>query len=331
MSRSYAFPLHLSPFTADSLVSIDGTATEESSLRLSLLPENARDVAGNEEMWRIAQRGAFERARANAFIGRDVLAMSMPTDLFSLMRSLSWPAMQASLLEILALVVEDEDPDESLSVVLDECTWQALRRYMAFRRDFGPAGSGAHTGELTSRELAQSVEILLRLAEKSDRWRVPVTCLYVKNAKTPQARRNVRDLAEDRYGKCNQVEHKAFWTLYSLHSPLQSALKGVDAAELSKLLRDSVNRDPNAIPQALQLRKTLIAAKQHKHAFTELPADIVEEHIVPNILLTLLQVTAAPDPILAAPLESQISQDAAKGFLQKDWSQQGPLCGVDRT
>lgn len=127
MARFYAFPLDPSPLATAAVVSKDCTATEETSLRLSLLPESARDVAENEEVWRIAQRGAFEPARATAFTSREVLAMSLPTELYNLLRSLSRSALRVSLLEILALVVEDEDPGDSLSAVLDSSTWHAVR------------------------------------------------------------------------------------------------------------------------------------------------------------------------------------------------------------
>lgn len=179
-------------------------------------------------------------------------------------------------------------------------------------------------------ELAQSVEILLRLAEKSDRWRVPVTCLYVKTQRSPQARRSIRDLSEERYEKRNQAEHNALWRLYSLHRPLQKALKGVGAAELSTLLCEAVKRDPDAVPQALQLRSTLIAAKQNARAFTELPVDIVEEHIVPNILLTVLQADAAREPVSSATdagLNAQTATDADFASNNRA-AQQGIFCGA---
>lgn len=320
MARSYVFPLDSSPSSAATVVSKECTAAEETSLRLSLLPESARDVAENEEVWRVAQRGAFEPSRAKAFTSRDVLAMSLPTELYTLLRSLSWSALRASLLEILALVVEDEDPGDSLSAVLDQATGDALRRYMAIRRELPVSPARSRTGGLQPRELAHAVEILLRVAEKSDHWRVPVTCLYVRTAKGPDARRCIRDLSEERFGKHNQGEHNALWTLYSLHTPLQKALKDVDAAELSTLLCEAVKREPHAVLQALQLRSTLIAAKMNAHAFTELPVDVVEEHIVPNILLTFLQAVAARELVPSAAdaaLSTQIGD-----FRLNDWAAQ---------
>lgn len=309
MPRTYAFAADSPQVQRHPVHSLHRTATDESSLRLSLLPEDKTDVVQNEEIWKVANDCAFEPTRANTFVDGDVLAIGVPTELYSLLRSLSLPAMRASFLEILALVVEDENPDDSFSRVVDEDTRQALSTYMAIRKDPDAPLSGPHTGGLKPRELARSVETLLRLAEQSDQWRLPVTCLYVRAAQPRCSRMSIRDLSAKRRGK-NQAEHELMWKLYSLHRPLLAALKNVDAPDLSMLLRDTVMRDPDAIPQALRLRHTLIAAKREANVFRELPAEVVEEHVVPNILLTLLQGAihesppASPDSVDATKIDA---------------------------
>jgi hypothetical protein len=292
-------------------VALSDTTVDRTSLRLSLLPATAADVAVNKFLWLAAQDTEFDAGVGRAVLRVDPMVLAFPAAIHELLQSLSFPALQATLMELLALVVEDEDPLVALDATLDLDTRAALDAHMDARNDLEAPPHGQRTGRLEPRELAHSVETLLRHAGHSAAWRVNVPCLRVvqRPPEVASAQRSPRLSIRQqgpRGGRRNGADRATLFGMHTAYHPLRKAVKciGVPADTLAALVRHALAADSAIVPHAWSVHDLLVAASRRPRKaaapepgadtrVTHLPLDVVETQLGPRVLLAIL---GAPAP-----------------------------------
>lgn len=145
----------------------------------NLYPACRRDLLVNDLLWRVAQKGEYDPADGNILLENNILSLAMPHKFFSFLANISRQDLHVCMLQVLALIAEDEDA-EGLALMrseLDETVWTDLENYMATTA--GPSSIDGTT-EL-GLKLRRDVEMLLRLCYLSP-WKIDVYAAYV----TPQ-------------------------------------------------------------------------------------------------------------------------------------------------
>lgn len=146
----------------------------------NLYPANKRDLKVNHLLWTVAQHGEYHPSDGNLLLENNVLSLAMPSKFFTFLEHVSEQYLKLCMLEVLALIAEDEDA-EGLALMkseLEESVWDDLNTYMAVHSD-----QRVRIDSTTDQgfRLMRDVETLLRLCYLSP-WKIDVYAVYV----TPQ-------------------------------------------------------------------------------------------------------------------------------------------------
>lgn len=143
----------------------------------NLYPAKQTDLQINHLIWNAAQRGEYSPSDGNLLLQNNILSLSMPRDFFHFLRSVSEEELKQSMLEVLALIAEDED-HEGLSLMkseLEPSIWEDLMRYM---RPTGTTSCRMDVRSEEGRKLMTAVESLLRFCYLSP-WKIDIYASYI--------------------------------------------------------------------------------------------------------------------------------------------------------
>lgn len=144
---------------------------------LNLYPASKSDLDVNFVLWQVANSGEYHPAQWNRVLRANVFAVVMSEELCNFLQSVTYEQLILCILEVLALIAEDEDA-EGLKLMQSELApsiWNRLEPYMRTRP---PANTRCSQ---TSDKLLTDVEILLRMCYLSP-WKVDVYTSYITTA-----------------------------------------------------------------------------------------------------------------------------------------------------
>lgn len=279
----------------------------------NLYPACRRDLLLNNLLWRVAQKGEYDPADGNVLLENNVFSLAMPHKFFSFLAGISREDLHVCMLQVLALIAEDEDA-EGLALMrseLDETVWSDLENYMA-------KGGGASTIDGSTElglKLMRNVEMLLRLCYLSP-WKIDVYAAYV----TPQDMAtvlsdtsrgldigvNVADRKLVRSGARRPVsagpvvskgaspprmratsKTMVFWKLFLDWRRYRKVLvqgMGIDAAEVTSAMLHSIVEGTQKV--AWERAELVMASSlQRDNLFSSLPREVVFNIVAPYVLL----------------------------------------------
>lgn len=143
----------------------------------NLYPASKRDLQVNDLLWRVAHEGEYRPEEGNLLLENNVISLAMPHKFFSFLARISRQELKTCMLQVLALIAEDEDA-EGLALMqseLEDSVWQDLTRYMANRGLQNPLIDSATE---QGRNLMRDVEMLLTLCYLSP-WKIDVYTGYI--------------------------------------------------------------------------------------------------------------------------------------------------------
>lgn len=146
----------------------------------NLYPACRRDLQVNDLLWRVAQSGEYDPQDGNLLLENNVLSLAMPYRFFDFLRGISREDLKTCMLQVLALIAEDEDA-EGLALMkseLDDSVWDDLTSYMSTQ---GDGVTRIDTATVKGLKQMRAVEMLLHLCYLSP-WKIDVYASYV----TPQ-------------------------------------------------------------------------------------------------------------------------------------------------
>lgn len=146
----------------------------------NLYPACRRDLQVNDLLWRVAQCGEYDPQDGNLLLENNILSLAMPYTFFEFLRGISREDLKTCMLQVLALIAEDEDA-EGLALMqseLDDSVWDDLTNYMSKQ---GDRVAKIDTATARGLKLMRDVEMLLHLCYLSP-WKIDVYASYV----TPQ-------------------------------------------------------------------------------------------------------------------------------------------------
>lgn len=184
----------------------------------NLYPASQRDLQVNDLLWRVAHEGEYRPGDGNLLLENNVLSLAMPHKFFSFLAGISREDLKTCMLQVLALIAEDEDA-EGLALMrseLEDSVWNDLNEYMATRGAYTPLLDGTTERGV---KLMRDVEMLLTLCYLSP-WKIDVYVGYI----TPQ----------DMSMVLSEAQRNA-------NSPAGSALPAQDVSD-RKLVRSSARR-----------------------------------------------------------------------------------------
>lgn len=143
----------------------------------NLYPACQRDLQINRLLWQLAQTGEYNPSQGNLLLENNVLSLAMPTKFFHFLSKTSEQDLKLCMLEVLALIAEDEDL-EGLALMkseLADSVWNDLSKYME-KHDNQNSRIDSTTPE--GLRLMCDVEMLLRLCYLSP-WKIDVYAGYI--------------------------------------------------------------------------------------------------------------------------------------------------------
>lgn len=267
----------------------------------------------NDLLWRVAQQGEYDPANGNVLLENNVFSLAMPHKFFSFLAGISRKDLHTCMLQVLALIAEDEDA-EGLALMrseLDETIWNDLENYMA-------SSGGTSTIDGTTElglKLMRDVEMLLRLCYLSP-WKIDVYAAYV----TPQDMATVLlDTSRGSDMSANVVDRKlvrsgarrpvsagpivskgaspprmratsktmVFWKLFLDWRRYRKVLVqglGIDAADATTTMLHSIAEGTQKM--AWERAELVMASSvQQGNLFSSLPKEVIFNIIAPYVLL----------------------------------------------
>ncbi|PXF45452.1 hypothetical protein BWQ96_04750 [Gracilariopsis chorda] len=143
----------------------------------NLYPAKEHDLQINHLIWNAAQRGEYCPSDGNLLLHNNILSLSMPREFFHFLRSVSEEELKQSMLEVLALIAEDEDA-EGLSLMkseLEPSIWEDLTLYI---RACETPSCRMDVRSKEGRKLMTAVESLLRFCYLSP-WKIDIYASYI--------------------------------------------------------------------------------------------------------------------------------------------------------
>lgn len=252
---------------------------------LNLHPSSARDVAINELLWRSAQRGEYDATVGDSLLRANVLALVMSAELLAFLRRVTLAELRECVLEVLALIAEDELAD-GLALMASEVepeTWNALQLRLA--------AWGTRCPARTSRD----VEALLRMCCLSP-WKVDVYAAYVTPhdmqaaiaaAEQPPAPEAPHMLARVRARAPSK--NVVYWKLFmdwQLYRRLWVERLGIHPADAVKTMMTAITtgRQEEAWRRVETLRLCCSRPKQKGNWLAVLPKDVLYNIVAPQLL-----------------------------------------------
>eukprot|EP00737_Agarophyton_chilense_P000652 gb/GEZJ01000723.1/.p2 GENE.gb/GEZJ01000723.1/~~gb/GEZJ01000723.1/.p2 ORF type:complete len:414 (-),score=42.24 gb/GEZJ01000723.1/:5268-6509(-) len=196
----------------------------------NLYPATLTDLQINHMIWTVAQKGEYDPAQGNLLLQNNVLSLAMPQEFYDFLHDISEEELKCSMLEVLALIAEDED-SEGLSLMkseLEPSIWKDLVEYMdnCVVKDQSRMDSKTKAG----RKLMIAVESLLRFCYLSP-WKIDIYASYI----TPQELNSA----------CKEMQR----TVHSPQNELDSPRFSVDR----RLVRSNARRPVASLCQTSRL------------------------------------------------------------------------------
>lgn len=308
----FAPPINRSFFSIGSSRIVHHLRYGRSVACFNLYPSTNRDLQINHLLWSVAQTGEYDPSKGNRLLGNNVLCLALPRKFHSFLRSISREDLHTCMLQVLALIAEDED-NEGLALMRSELcpsVWKDLEAYMARTGRLDRIDGSTERGL----KLMRDVEMLLRLCYLSP-WKIDVYASYISpldmhnllvtrypvNSYEPfprkmlvrsTARRPVSSLTgststDGRSRVMANSKTLVFWKLFldwrRYRKVLVSGL-GIHATTVAKVMLQSIaNGTQNSAWEKAEL--VIAAACVEGNMFSKLPLDVVVSTIAPYVLL----------------------------------------------
>jgi hypothetical protein len=190
-------------------------------ISLNLYPRTSDDIALNSLIHASASSASFESSTLGALLGTTPVLLALPATLSRFLQTISLAQLHVSILEILTLIAEDEDPAglAAMGEELEPSVARDLAAYMTARAlPDAPAKPAA---------VVKAVETLLRCCYLTP-WKIHVPCLHVPPTGLAEALTPAGACGADKKQWRHEVDPAvaAHWTVHLGWPAARAALVG---------------------------------------------------------------------------------------------------------